>query len=266
MKSTFVVAAAVALMSGVAGCGTENSDEGSTDETRTSAAESTETGTTQDPEEEAAVDLSTFTAVDEPAWAQIAKDPDGSKGDRVIVFAEVTQFDSATGTGALRANVGATQPAGEYELETNAIVVGTDEMLADVTMGDVLRVHAEVTGSLQYETTIGGKMDAPELTAAAIEVVGFLDLTGDAVLGEAVWDEYGGVEVPVTVTNSGSDQMDYSIDVVVESSDGSMQLGSATAYVENLQPGQSGLAQASFYDDIPNDAVFRVASVERYNF
>jgi len=70
--------------------------------------------------------------------------------------------------------------------------------------------------------------------------------------------------VPVTVTNTSDIVMTYSVDVVAESPDGTLQLGTASAYVDNLAPGQSAPTEASFYEDLPADAVIKVVSVERY--
>lgn len=249
-----VVAASAALVA----CGPASNDEDRPESAAPSSAEGV-------PEEIEEVDLSEFDEIDSARWEQIARDPDSLEGERIVVFAEVTQFDSATGRDTLRANTGAVQPAGEYELETNTIIVGSEDVVADVSQGDVLRVHAEVVGSTSYENQIGGETTAPVLAARAVEDVGYIDLTADATLGAPVWGEYGGLEVPVTVTNSSDRAMTYSVDVVAENADGSVQLGSASAFVDNLRPGQSAQATANFFEDIPRDATFSVADVERYD-
>ncbi|MCB0915279.1 MAG: hypothetical protein KDC23_06180 [Actinobacteria bacterium] len=48
-----------------------------------------------------------YATLDERTWALIAKDPEAHAGESYLVFGEVTQFDSATGTSAFRANVAA---------------------------------------------------------------------------------------------------------------------------------------------------------------
>ena len=54
------------------------------------------------------------------------------EGRAIIVFAVVTQFDSATGDDTFRANVSATQPMGTFELETNTELVGDANQLRSV--------------------------------------------------------------------------------------------------------------------------------------
>jgi hypothetical protein len=212
------------------------------------------------------VDLASFAAVDAARWDEIARDPDAAIGEQVVVFAEVTQLDTATGTEVFRANVGAMQPAAEFELAVNTVVRGDQHLIAAVAQGDVLKVYAVIAGSVEYDTMIGGATVAPLLEAIAVEDVGYLDITVDAVLGPPVLQEYGGLDVPVTVTNSATSTMTYMVDVVAESPDGSVQHGTATAYVENLAPGQTANVEASFYEDVPTDAVYRVATVERHDY
>ena len=211
-----------------------------------------------------AVDLASFAQVDASGWASIERNPDAAAGQQIIVFAEVTQFDAATGDESFRANAGATQPTSTFELATNTFFDGDAATLAPVAQGDIVRVFAEVQGAMEYETMIGGSTVVPALRVVAIEVVGFLDLTGDATLGSPEKDDWAGFHVPVTITNSGSAVMTYWVEVVVESRDGSVQFESAIATADTLKPGQSTTADAYFFDDAPGDAVVRVASVERF--
>ncbi|TRW44522.1 hypothetical protein [Georgenia yuyongxinii] len=257
------IVAALIVVIGIATSGGDESAPASTDAGTTAAPAGGDPAAAEQAEE---VDLAAFAAVDSATWAQIAKDPDAAAGQKVVIFAEVTQFDTATGAESLRANVGAVQPAAEFELETNSIVGAQDDLFAAVAQGDVLKIYAEVDGSLEYETQIGGSTVVPALTAVAVEAVGYLDITGDAVLGTPVWGEYGGVDLQVGVTNSGVETMTYVVDVVAESPDGTIQLGTATAYVENLAPGQTANVEANFFEDLPADAAFRVVKVERHNY
>ncbi|GAA3231638.1 DUF4190 domain-containing protein [Oerskovia jenensis] len=227
---------------------------------RSTVGTSPEGGSTQD------VDLTSFTAVDAAAWAQIAKDPEAYVGDKIVLYAEVTQFDAATGSDSFRAGTGAEQPSSPFELDVNTLLSGDRSILADVTVGDVLKVHAIVEGATTYDTVMGGGMTAPVLEVAAVEDVGFKDLSGDVALGAPVAQEYGGVTLALTVTNSSTVQMTYSVEIVAESPDGTSQLGTASAYAENLGPGQSAAVTADFYEDLPPDAVFRIASVDRFDY
>ncbi|NMR20230.1 hypothetical protein [Cellulomonas fimi] len=252
---------AIAALSG----GGEDSTAGTSADAAPGAASGAEGGAAgSDESTTPEVNLAEFAAVDAAGWALIAKDPDAAAGQKIVIFAEVTQFDSATGADTFRANAGATQPAAEYELETNAVFGGEADLLAAITQGDVLRVYAEVSGSLEYETAIGGAMTVPALEVVSAETVGYLDISGDAVLGTPVWGEYGGVDLPVTITNSANATMSYTVEIVAVSADGAVQHGTASAYAENLAPGQAAVTEASFFEDLPQDAVINVVEVERY--
>ncbi|GAA4772491.1 hypothetical protein GCM10023351_15860 [Microbacterium gilvum] len=236
--------------------GTASSGEG------TAESEQDESAVVEEEPAEFAIDLSDFSEIDAATWDAIAADGESHVGEYAIVYAEVTQFDSNTGDQAVRASVGSSQPGGEYELETNTIVNAEADLLDGVVVGDVLKVHAIVDGTLEYDSTFGGTNVVPSLTAVVIERVGYKDLSADVVLGAAVWSGYGGVDVPVTITNSSTAAMGYSVEIVAESPDGGVQYDSSYAYADHLQPGQASTNEASFYD-IPGDAVFRVVEVTR---
>lgn len=110
---------------------------------------------------------------------------------------------------------------------------------------------------------IGGSTVAPQLQAASVQNVGFLDITADAVLDDPTTDEFGYVTVPVTITNSGADTFTYWVDVAAVSADGTEQYETTSAFAENLAAGQSKTEELSFYADIPADATLTVVKVER---
>jgi hypothetical protein len=235
-----------------------------------SEAESPDDGTTAPDDEPADTtetqhyDLADFRPIDASAWDLIARNPDSAVGDTIVVFAEVTQFDAATGTDTFRANVGATRPAAEYELETNTILSGDEAVLNDVVAGDVLEVHAVVAGAVDYETQIGGSTTVPLLAVAQVENVGFADLSKDVKLGTPSRDEFGYVTIIATVTNNGTETFTYSVEVVAESKDGTTSYGTGSGFAESLNPGQKTTVSIDFFDDVPPDAVFRVGPVDRY--
>lgn len=179
------------------------------------------------------------------------------------MFAEVTQFDSATGNDVLRANASETQPTQTYEFDTNTIIVGDEGTLASVSQDDVLRVEALVVAVAEYETMIGGSTVAPLLQANSVENVGFLDITGDAVLGDPTTDEWGYLTVPVTITNSAVDTFSYWVDAAAVNEDGSEQYATTSAFAESLAPGQSKTEELAFYEEVPGDATLAVVAVER---
>lgn len=108
-------------------------------------------------------------------WALIAKDPDSHVGEAVIVYGEVTQFDSATGTGEFRANVdGVKHPVsyGFADYPTNTVLSGDVSALGNLVQGDLFQADAVVAGSVSYQNTMGGSLSAPKLTVLKVTVIG----------------------------------------------------------------------------------------------
>lgn len=108
-------------------------------------------------------------------WALIAKDPDSHVGEAVIVYGEVTQFDSATGTGQFRANIdGVKHPVsyGFADYPTNTVLSGDAATLGNLVQGDLFQADAVVAGSVSYQNTMGGSLSAPKLTVLKVTVNG----------------------------------------------------------------------------------------------
>lgn len=111
-------------------------------------------------------------------WLLVAKDPAGHAGAHVIVYGQVTQFDSATGTESFRASVDGVEHKPKYgfaDYDTNTIVTGQGATLASVVQGDLFRAEAVVIGPFSYATTLGGQTTVPSLFLTNIEVIGHLD-------------------------------------------------------------------------------------------
>jgi hypothetical protein len=234
-------------------------------EESTSTAAGDGDGSTERPGDKTPVfDPEGFVAVDAAQWESIVKHPDRATGREVVVFAEVMRFDSSTGRDRFLAVAGVDQPGAEYELQSSSVFIGEEPLLDGVETGDVLRIHAVVSDSLEYKTQLGGVSTIPALTIAQVEDVGFADLTKDIRLGAAKRNELGFISVPVTVTNSGGQRFTYSAEVVAESNDGKKSYDTGTVFVENIEPGQKEEAVVDFFDDVPSDAVFRVEVTERY--
>lgn len=109
-------------------------------------------------------------------WALIARDPDAHIGESIIVYGQVTQFDAATGTTGFRANVDGVAHKVSYgyaDYDTNTILTAaTSAMLGDLVNKDLFRAEVIVTGSYSYDTSIGGRTTAPQLSVQKIEVTG----------------------------------------------------------------------------------------------
>ncbi|WP_454857876.1 DUF4190 domain-containing protein [Promicromonospora soli] len=211
-----------------------------------------------------AFDPDGYVTVDAAQWKSIEKHPGRAEGRAVVVFAEVVRFDSSTGPDRFLAVAGVDQPGAEFELQSSSVFIGEERLLDDVEKGDVLKVHAVVTGSLELETSLGGVSTVPMLTIAQVEDVGLADLSKDFALGKAERNQLGFISVPVTVTNSGGQTFTYSAAVVAESKDGKTSYGTGIVFVEDIKPGQKPEVLVDFFEEIPADAVFRVESAERY--
>ena len=104
--------------------------------------------------------------------AQIVKKPSSHLDKNVILYARVTQFDSATGPCTFRANVSHAH-VGKYDYEHNTIFNAGDglancDILDDVVAEDIVKVTATVSGSLTYDTQVGGSTTVPEMQVVKI--------------------------------------------------------------------------------------------------
>ncbi len=205
-----------------------------------------------------------FVEVDAARWRSVVEHPGKAEGRAIVVYAEVARFDSTTGTDRFLGGLGVDQPGTERELEDPAVVIGPELLLDGVESGDVLRIHAVVTGSVELRTDLGGTVTVPALTVAEFEDVGFADLGADLAVGAAEIKQPSWISVPVTVTNSGTQAFTYSATLVAESKNGKMTYDRGPVFVEKLGPGEEKKVAVDFFRDVPDDAVIRVESVERF--
>lgn len=112
-----------------------------------------------------------YPAISDRDWALLVKNPVASVGRRVVIYAQVTQFDAATGTTMFRAN-GFSAPQTYYWDGDNIMVNGSAGLLAGVVQDDILKIYATAEGPLTYETQIGGSTTVPEFTADYIDIIG----------------------------------------------------------------------------------------------
>ncbi|MDI9973091.1 MULTISPECIES: DUF2510 domain-containing protein [Rhodococcus] len=122
--------------------------------------------------EAAKLDPSTYESISSRDFALLTKNPDASKGRKLVVYGIVTQFDSATGTTSFRAETGSA-PGDRYDYDQNTVVTaGDSNVVANVVEDDFVTMYVEVVGSYSYTTTMGGTMTVPKFQANVIEVTG----------------------------------------------------------------------------------------------
>ena len=109
-------------------------------------------------------------------WAKIAKDPDVHVGESIIVYGQVTQFDTATGTDQFRANVDGVLHTVEYGFagyETNTILVVDSNVNTDnLVEKDLFQANAVVDGTSSYTSTLNGSITTPKLRVTKLTVLG----------------------------------------------------------------------------------------------
>lgn len=111
--------------------------------------------------------------VGERDLAKIVKSPDKHIGENIIVYAEVSQFDGATGEDTFRGYV-ANRNITEYGYwigGDNSVFLGTEKQLSDVVEDDIVKVWVTVAGGLTYDTQIGGSTTVPQFIVNFITVI-----------------------------------------------------------------------------------------------
>ena len=105
---------------------------------------------------------------------------------------------------------------------------------------------------------------APTESAPAVDQgLGSADASADVVLGEGAADEFGLVQVPLTVTNNSEKRSDYFITVAANGPDGT-RLDETLVSVLGLEPGQGAAETATFFKtDLPEGLTFVVLEVQR---
>jgi hypothetical protein len=119
-----------------------------------------------------------YRAVTSREFKKIFKDPDAHKGERVIVWAEITQFDAATGDAHFLANAGHSKQRptdGFVDFSDSAIFDGDAAMFSELVQNDLVEVRATVVGSFSYDTQIGGRTTVPQFKVSKIKQYGSTD-------------------------------------------------------------------------------------------
>jgi hypothetical protein len=106
--------------------------------------------------------------------ALIVKSPDDQAGKTVVIYANITQFDAATGDCIFRANVAHQKMENSWEYDENAVFTGEEgrvgcAALKEFVKDDRVKITATSLGSISYDTQIGGKTTVPAFRVEKIE-------------------------------------------------------------------------------------------------
>jgi hypothetical protein len=108
----------------------------------------------------------------------MVKDPDAYIGKTYVVYGEITQFDSATGTDTFRADTGPKKlriSYGYVDYDQNSFLQGTESKLKKLVEGDCFKAKVTVLGSFSYDTQAGGNTTVPLFQVDSISVYGSTD-------------------------------------------------------------------------------------------
>ncbi|WHU45088.1 DUF2510 domain-containing protein [Gordonia sp. L191] len=120
-------------------------------------------------------DRTNYMTVSSREWQIIAKNPDSHVGELYVVYGRVVQADSGTGQSTIRINTNGEQVE-QYDYDINTVVTeGDPGRFNEIVEDDLVQMWVEVDGSTTYDTTMGGSITAPSVTAHMIERYG----TGD---------------------------------------------------------------------------------------
>lgn len=118
-------------------------------------------------------DASNYETISERDWQLVERNPDAHEGESYVLYGAVTQADANMGGISIRVNTSPVQQSRRYNYDINTIVMAGDlDAFSDVVQGDHVKMLFEVTGSMTYDTTIGGSATAVMGTAYDVEVIG----------------------------------------------------------------------------------------------
>lgn len=121
-------------------------------------------------------DAKNYSPIDERSLAQIVKDPDGASGQKLITYARISQFDSATGTCTFRADTAHERQESIWDYTHNSVYTAETgaadcDDLSKLVADDVVQIYATVDGSQRYKTMIGGQNVVPLFAIDSIKLI-----------------------------------------------------------------------------------------------
>jgi hypothetical protein len=165
----------------VGSCGHSGSSSSSSSSPASSASEAAPISPTLSPEqiqeqqqaEAARLDPTTYNAISPHDYAVLLKDPDAHKGEKIIVYGVVTQFDTNTGDSEFRADTAAEPHDDRFGYDQNTMVDASDpSILASVVKNDFVQMYVEVEGTETYKATLGADRTVPKFNVNIIKVTG----------------------------------------------------------------------------------------------
>jgi len=137
--------------------------------------------TSDEPTESAAPpapEKKTYKTLSSRQFKLMVKDPDAYSGKTYVLYGEITQFDSATGTDTFRADTGPKKLRISYgfvDYSQNSFLQGTESKLKKLVEGDCFKAKVTVLGSFSYDTQAGGNTTVPLFQVDSISVYGSTD-------------------------------------------------------------------------------------------
>jgi hypothetical protein len=100
------------------------------------------------------------------------RNADDHKGEKLVIYGEVFQFDTVTGPSAFLADVAGTEQDYAYEYDiTASVAAASEELLADVVEDDIVKMWVVGAGTYTYDTAMGGQNTVPLFLVTQIEVI-----------------------------------------------------------------------------------------------
>jgi len=116
-----------------------------------------------------------YNALSARDFLKLVKSPDDYTTKRFVVYGQVAQFDSATGSDLFLADTDSTKKYPSYgyvDYNQNTEMAGSDALFKNVVEGDLFVAKIEVVGSDTYDTQIGGSTTVPKFQVDHISVYG----------------------------------------------------------------------------------------------
>lgn len=117
--------------------------------------------------------LASFTEVDSRTLAKIMRRPKANMDKNLIIYGEIWQFDSRTGTDAFLAEVASsnTTSYGFFDGD-DALLIGTKRKFNDFIEEDVFRAKVVPVKMYNYDTAPGGTNSVPVFRVESIQRIG----------------------------------------------------------------------------------------------